>query len=95
MPPPHRQHNSNMGNTDCIHLLILSPERTVLEAQVSLVELPGDKGRFTVLRNHAPLISSLDEGDISYVSQGTASKVHISSGFVEINDNNVTACVEL
>ena len=78
-----------------LKLRIVSPEKIVFVGDVDSVTVPGTTGEFQVLPNHAPLISSLDEGDISYVSQGTASKVHISSGFVEINDNNVTACVEL
>ena len=52
-------------------------------------------GRFMILRNHEPLISSLEEGDIVYESDGTEEKVHVMSGFVEVLDNKVTACVEL
>ena len=87
--------SNKMDNNDCIKLVVLSPERTVLEVQVSQAELPGERGRFTVLRNHAPLISSLDEGEITYKSAGALAKMHITSGFVEINENNVTACVVL
>ena len=87
--------SNKMDNNDCIKLVVLSPERTVLEVQVSQVELPGERGRFTVLRNHAPLISSLEEGEITYNSGGALAKMHITSGFVEINENNVTACVVL
>ncbi|MGM9735785.1 MAG: hypothetical protein ACI3ZL_05175 [Candidatus Cryptobacteroides sp.] len=84
-----------MGRPDIISLTILSPERTVLETTVSQVELPGVKGRFTVLRNHAPLISSLAEGKVAYVSEGVMASVDILSGFVEINDNVVTVCAEV
>ena len=62
------------------------------------VELPGTLGRFEVLQDHAPLISSLDKGDIVYRFEGDEEregKVQISSGFVEICDNHVVACVEL
>ena len=47
-------------------LKIISPEREVLSEKVDLVELPGSQGRFEVLRDHAPLVSSLDEGVIRY-----------------------------
>ena len=80
---------------DNIRLLILTPERTLAETDVEKVTLPGVKGRFMVLKNHAPLISSLEEGDVIYVSAGNEVVIHVLSGFVEINDNKVTVCVEI
>lgn len=84
-----------MDRADIISLTILSPEKTVLETVVSQVELPGGKGRFTVLKDHAPLISSLTEGKLVYVSSGQSSSVDIRSGFVEVNANVVTVCAEV
>ena len=80
---------------DHIHLIIYSPERTVLEKMVSKVSLPGSMGRFMVLKDHAPLISSLEEGRIVFMSGGVEENVDIVSGFVEIAFNNVTVCAEL
>ena len=84
-----------LTNPDNILLIIHSPERTVLERMVSKVSLPGTKGRFMVLRNHAPVISSLTEGDLVYESDGTESKVHVLAGFVEVNRNRITVCAEV
>ena len=80
---------------DHIHLIIYSPERTVLEKMVSKVSLPGSMGRFMVLKDHAPLISSLEEGRIVFMSNGVEENVDIASGFVEIAFNKVTVCAEL
>ena len=44
---------------DKIHLLIVSPEKTLFEGQVKYVRLPGSAGQFAVFHNHAPLILSL------------------------------------
>lgn len=74
---------------------VISPERTLVHAAVEAVELPGTKGRFEVLKDHAALISSLEKGVIAYRNAESADKVAISSGFVEVNDNHVVACVEL
>ncbi len=74
---------------------VISPERTLVHAAVEAVELPGTKGRFEVLLDHAPLISSLEKGVIVYRNGEGTDKVAISSGFVEVNDNHVVACVEL
>ena len=74
---------------------VISPERTLVHAAVEAVELPGTKARFEVLLDHAPLISSLEKGVIAYRNGEGTDKVAISSGFVEVNDNHVVACVEL
>ena len=74
-----------------IKLHILSPEGTLVRQEVDRVELPGASGRFVVLKDHAPLVSSLVEGEIVYGDDGI---VKISSGFVEVIDNQVTACIE-
>lgn len=84
-----------MKGTDCILLKVLTPEKTLFEKEVSKVSLPGRKGRFMVLRNHAPLLSSLEEGDITYMSDNQYGCICISSGFVEVNDNVVTVCAEV
>ena len=80
---------------DNILLIIYSPERTILEKMVCKVSLPGTKGRFMVLKDHAPLISSLEEGRIAFISAGVEENVDIRSGFVEIASNKVTVCAEL
>ena len=74
---------------------VISPERTLVHAAVEAVELPGTKGRLEVLLDHAPLISSLEKGVIAYRNGEGTDKVAISSGFLEVNDNHVVACVEL
>ena len=80
---------------DNIHLIIYSPERTILEKMVCKVSLPGSKGRFMVLKDHAPLISSLEEGRIMFMSNGVEENVDIVSGFVEIAFNKVNVCAKL
>ena len=84
-----------MIQSDNIHLIIYSPEHTILEKMVCKVSLPGTLGRFMVLKDHAPLISSLEEGRIMFVSGGVEENVDIESGFVEIAYNKVTVCAEL
>ena len=84
-----------MSPADNISLIILTPEKTLLEKRVSKVSLPGTKGRFMVLRNHAPLISSLEEGDIVLESEGVEYKIFIASGFADVHDNTVTVCAEV
>ncbi len=78
-----------------IALHILSPEGTVLEAQAELVSLPGSAGPFTVLKDHAPIVTSLDKGRVRYVSAGKELFVDIKEGFAEVKNNVVTVCAEV
>ena len=77
-----------------ITLDILSPEKTIFKGEVALVRLPGTKAPFTVLKNHAPLISVLDAGTVRWESEDGNGEITISGGFVQVNDNHVTLCVE-
>lgn len=57
---------------------------------VSSVTLPGRLSSFTILKNHSPIISSLEQGAIKYVSSNETHTINIDDGFVEAKDNVVT-----
>ncbi len=78
-----------------IALHILSPEGTLVKADVSLVTLPGIVSPFTVLPGHAALVTALVAGDIRYVEDGAEKRLPIREGFVEVRDNQVKVCVEV
>ncbi|MBQ3882956.1 MAG: hypothetical protein II730_10750 [Bacteroidales bacterium] len=78
-----------------ILLDIVTPEETVFSQKVDTVTMPGVIGSFEVLKNHAPLITSLTEGDVVYTLDGQKGSVHIKSGFVEVLDNKVSICAEV
>jgi len=78
-----------------IRFSAVSPEGPVAEAMVSSVTLPGSLSPFQVLKDHAPIVTSLEEGDIVYVAEDGEHSVHIVSGFAEVRDNIVEACVEI
>ena len=80
---------------DAIRLHILSPEGKVLDTMAELVTLPGEKGRFTVLKDHAALVTALEKGDVRYVHDGQEKLVPIKEGFAEVRDNTVTVCAEI
>jgi F-type H+-transporting ATPase subunit epsilon len=76
-------------------LEIITPEKIYFTGEVTSVTLPGTIGLFTVWENHAPLISSLKEGKISYLANNKESELMIQSGFAEVSNNVVTVCLEL
>ncbi len=78
-----------------IYLKIVSPEKTLAETHVASVSLPGKAGRFTVLKDHAPLISSLVKGEISWQDGKDTAGIHIDGGFAEVLGNRVTVCAEI
>lgn len=73
---------------------IVSPEKTLFEGDAESVKLPGTKGRFEVLNRHAPIISTLCNGDVECEGKEPF-KVTIKGGFVEVAHNVVAICVEM
>lgn len=78
-----------------MRLVIMTPEKVLFDKEVSKVSLPGTKGRFMVLWNHAPVISSLGHGRIVFMCDGIEESVEIESGFAEVLSNRITVCAEL
>ena len=79
-----------------IRLIILSPEETLFDRKVDAVTLPGTTSPFEVLADHAPILSSLDKGVITWRTAGEEDgSLQITSGFVEVIDNQVIAAVEV
>jgi F-type H+-transporting ATPase subunit epsilon len=76
-------------------LLIVSPEQTLFEGEVELVELPGTKGRFTVLRDHDAIITTLQNGEIRYVTDGEERRQPVAGGYAEVKSNVIAACITL
>ena len=77
-----------------MELVIVSPARNLYSGTVEEVSFPGTAGRFTVLPGHAPLLTSLDAGDIRYISDGQETVISVKSGCVRVLDDRVEACVE-
>ena len=79
-----------------LQLKIVSPERIEFEGEIESVLVPGTMGQFEILVNHAPIISSLDKGRVVYTLPGGEKKpLDIIGGFVEVQKNVVSLCVEL
>ena len=100
--PPYLQHE--LGTMDSV-LAFLKKVQDVIgqfsdpfqleDILAEIVTLPGELGSFSVLYDHAPLISSLIKGEIKYTEDELEKSIGISSGFVEVRDNIVSACVEI
>ena len=79
-----------------LKLKIVSPERVEFDGEVTSVFVPGTLGNFEILTDHAPIISSLEKGVVEYVSDtGEKKTLDINGGFVEVQRNVVSLCVEI
>lgn len=78
-----------------ILLEICSPESVIFHGNVESITMPGVSGSFQVLYNHAPLITSLGAGEMSWTAEDGGQTLKISSGFVEVGHNVVSVCVEV
>ncbi len=73
-----------------LKLKIVSPEKIEYTGEVERVVVPGTQGQFEILTNHAPIISTLQKGVVEYDGQ----QLPILGGFVEVQKNEVSLCVE-
>ncbi len=74
-----------------MELRIISPEKTLLrEKDVEGVTLPGGGGSFTVLRGHAPILSTLAPGRVVWRSGGTENGFAVAGGIVHAENNVIT-----
>ncbi len=76
-------------------LQIITPDKKVFEGEVDSATFPGTKGSFQVLTNHAPLISTLAQGNIVYVSKAEGRRsLMVDGGVVEVLNNKISVLVE-
>ena len=71
-------------------LEIITPETKVFEGEVKSVQLPGINGKFEILNNHAPIISTLTVGQIRIVNNNDQIELfNINGGVIEMQNNNI------
>jgi len=77
-----------------LKLEIVTPEKKVLDENVDSVTVPTASGEAGILPNHAPLISALKPGILSYSNKGTTERLAVSGGFVEVSSNQVSVLTD-
>ena len=73
-----------------LHLKIVTPERVVVDAEVTELVAPGIVGEFGVLPEHVTFLGGLDVGVLRYIEAGTSKSVVVSSGYAEVAEDVVT-----
>ena len=78
-----------------LQLRIVSPEKVEYDGAADRILVPGTMGQFEILNDHAPIISTLQKGTVEYVNREGKTSLEIQGGFVEVQKNKVSLCVEL
>jgi F-type H+-transporting ATPase subunit epsilon len=74
---------------------IITPDRKVYEGEIKSVRVPGKKGSFQVLKDHAPIISTLEAGSVIIVDQANVETVfEINGGVIEVRANKIILLAE-
>jgi F-type H+-transporting ATPase subunit epsilon len=80
---------------EMIKLEIVTPEKKVFDETVDSVTVPTATGEVGILPNHAPLISALKSGILSFANKGASEKMVVSGGFVEVSANKVSVLTDV
>ncbi len=75
---------------DTLQLQIVTPDKRLVDDNASQVQIPGKSGYLGILPGHAPLITELMIGEISYNQGGKTHHFAVSWGFVEVLPDKVT-----
>jgi F-type H+-transporting ATPase subunit epsilon len=78
-----------------MYLEIITPDKKVFEGEVKSIKVPGSKGAFVILKNHAPIISTLDKGVIKIKDLNDEEQLfEIDGGVIENKANKIIVLVE-
>jgi F-type H+-transporting ATPase subunit epsilon len=73
-----------------VKIEIITPDRNIYSGEVHSVRVPGKKGSFQVLKDHAPVISTLDAGPVIIADEQDAEiRFEITGGVIEVKKNRI------
>jgi F-type H+-transporting ATPase subunit epsilon len=79
-----------------VNLEIITPDKTLFTGKIKSINVPGTKGSFTILHNHAPLISTLEKGKLKIITEDLKTEViEIIGGVIEIKKNIIIVLAEV
>jgi F-type H+-transporting ATPase subunit epsilon len=81
-------------SSEKIHLEVVTPERRVLREDVDEVQLPGSNGYLGILPGHAPLMTQLQIGEVSYRKSQKSYYLAVGAGYCEVLPHKVTVLAE-
>jgi F-type H+-transporting ATPase subunit epsilon len=79
---------------DTFQLEIVTPEKKMVETRTDEVEIPGRNGYLGIMAGHAPLITELSVGEITYREDSSEQRLAVAWGFAEVLPDKVTILAE-
>ena len=79
-----------------LHFELVTPERLVRSEDVHMVVVPGTEGDFGVLEGHAPVMSTIRDGELAVYRAfpGEPERIPVRGGFAEVNEKGLTVLAE-
>ncbi len=78
-----------------MQLEIISPDNNLYKGEIVSIRVPGSKGSFQILSNHAPIISTLEKGSIEIREKdGKSASFNIDGGVIEAKNNKIIVLAE-
>ncbi|RYD55918.1 MAG: ATP synthase F1 subunit epsilon [Sphingomonadales bacterium] len=80
-----------------LHFELVTPEKLVRSEDVHMVVVPGTEGDFGVLQGHAPLMSTVRDGNIEIYKTSMSESpetIRVEGGFAEVNERGLTVLAE-
>lgn len=71
-----------------LSLKLITPERTVVSEEVRSLSCPTTEGQITILPGHAPLVATLESGELIAKNGGEDHFIHVAGGFIEVRGSN-------
>ncbi len=80
-----------------LHFELVTPERAVLSTDAHMVVVPGSEGDMGILAGHAPVMTTIRDGEIRIYSNPTTvvQSITVAGGFAEVNEKGLTVLAEL
>lgn len=75
-------------------LTVITPDKLAYEGDVTAVTVPGTAGSFQILRDHAAIVSTLEDGKVIIKGGSGEQVLNIKGGVVEAKDNTITVLAE-
>ena len=77
-----------------LNLSVVTPEKQLVAEEVDQVNAPGTEGDLGILFDHAPILTNIRPGQLSYEKDGETVVMVVSEGYLEVSDNRVTVLAE-
>lgn len=78
-----------------MRLDIVTPEKKAFSDEIDSVVVPGAEGEMGILKSHAPIVTTLQPGELRYMKDGEETSLAIGTGIVEVSNDRVSVLTDM